>query len=212
MGEISAIAIKERLLAAPGVVDPITQHHEFVGGTHGRKCDIDEVPEDSELFRDMVELTASAIQDAYDPLPDMLIGVANGANRFIPHVTGLLGIEVSGRKTWKNPLDKRDIRLTERTQKAISRTHPKLTLVLDDLGTEGTNAARVVRQARKAGAQNTEALYIVHRNDRLVRLDELDVVYWGIIRVKDELPTYTKAECKARYYCKQGVELKPYGQ
>lgn len=207
-------SLKERILDFPGVVDPVTQHHIFASGMHGRKCDLDQIPDNDELLYDITQASVAKMSAIYTKLPDMIITVANGGNRFADPLNHFLGSKVSVRKTQKNPHDSKDILLNVRTEKALQRTYPELVVVFDDLGTTGSVAATVVNTIERLNVPELqiEVFTPVYRRDHLERLEEIDVAHNGLIRITDDLPTYTKTECRAEHYCKQGQRPIPHGQ
>jgi len=57
-------------------------NHRFADGMHGLKVDCDKVETVSDLYIHMSSVYARAILDVYgDEIPDVLIGVANGAKQ-----------------------------------------------------------------------------------------------------------------------------------
>ena len=65
-----------------------TIHHELAGGGHGRKLALKEIPQESDFYRYLIETEAQTISELYDPLPDVIIGMANSANRIARDTVG----------------------------------------------------------------------------------------------------------------------------
>lgn len=173
-------------------MDPAGTHHIFASGRHGQKMDFDKIPTHSELFRSWVDITAEYVMRLKGNQKNLLLfGVANGANRLAKHVAykvpGTIGLE-----TRKD--EDKSIHLTRKGLDAIRKYQPREVLILDDVGTRGTNMAMVAREILDAGVASPHGLVTWQRSPRLDRLDELGVAYTAII--KEMMPDYSLPECE----------------
>ncbi|HEX5456357.1 MAG TPA: hypothetical protein VFW77_03235 [Candidatus Saccharimonadales bacterium] len=188
-----------------GILDKEGVHHVFSQGLHGRKIDFDLIPDASGLFNQWVELTAVFIRDTYETLPQVLVGVANGTNRLAFAVAQKLG--VIGLDTIKPEGSRNQPVLTEASKEKLKELNPDFLLILEDVGTRGTNSSSVARSVRELGFDNFEVVNTWQRSETLPLLDELNVKYKAVI--KEILVSYKPEECE---YCKQGWELLGHGQ
>lgn len=211
---ITATEFKERLFAAPEVVDPGGVHSEFAAGGHGRKVNFDGIPVDTDLFKDWVDITA---HDVRQLLGDrglrrlgtnslsgaVLLSVANGTNRLVGPVAEKVGFGLLHMLT-----EKVDgvVRLGEEAAEEMRLLVPQFVLACEDVGTTGTSSSGAVSSARKAGAEWIEVLNSAQRRLQLPKLDALGVAYQATIMV-DDLPTYTPEECQKSGYCADGWQL-----
>lgn len=202
MSDVSKL--KEEILNS-GILDKEGVHHVFSQGMHGRKIDFDLIPDDSGLFKLWVEITAEFIKDNYSPLPDAVVGVANGTNRLAVAVAKTLGVEAL--ITIKPEGSRNQPILTDEAIQKLEEIKPESLVILEDVGTRGTNSASVARSLREAGFSNFEVLNTWQRSENLTLLDELDVPYRAVI--KEVLVSYQPEQCE---YCQKGWELLGHGK
>lgn len=200
---------KVKLLEA-GVRDPIGLHHVFTDGGHGQKLHFDTIADDSELFREWATVTADFLRDTYEPLPEVLLGVANGGNRLAIAVAEELGGTVVGLETVKKPKPAKGTELSARARHIIGLLKPSLAVVVEDVGTTGSTSLTAATAALEAGADRTEVVNTWQRREKLEYLIGAGVTYHSVI--KEVLPTYTAEDCQANGFCAQGWELIPYGK
>ncbi|HEX5797660.1 MAG TPA: hypothetical protein VFX86_04705 [Candidatus Saccharimonadales bacterium] len=195
---------KQKILSS-GILDKEGVHHVFSQGLHGRKIDFDLIPDGSELFQKWVDITAGFIQTNYPRLPETVIGVANGTNRLAMAVAAKLGVK--GLDTVKPEGSRNQPILTEESARQLKKLNPKLIVILEDVGTRGTNSSSVARSVHKLGFDNLEVINTWQRSETLLLLDEMNVPYKALI--KEVLPSYHLENCE---YCKKGWQLLGHGQ
>lgn len=188
-----------------GILDKEGVHHVFSQGLHGRKIDFDLIPDDSDLFKQWVDLTVDFIRNNYSAPPEAVIGVANGTNRLAFAVADKLGVR--GLDTVKPEGSRNQPILTEESKNTLKKLNPKSIIILEDVGTRGTNSSSVARSVRELGFDNFEVINTWQRSETLSLLDELNVPYKAVI--KEVLPNYKPEECE---YCQKGWELLGHGQ
>lgn len=191
--------LKHKILANK-VLDPEDIHHEFVSGIHGRKLDFDSIPTGSELYEEWIDACAQFIRENYKGQPDMIVGVANGANRMAVSIASRLANRTYGLITEK--LTPTSVGLARVSQDFISSYKPAFVLIVEDVGTAGTTSATAAAEALKAGAKKVSVLNTWQRRERLERLEQAGVDYHSMI--KEFLPTYEPDACT---YCKKGIKL-----
>jgi orotate phosphoribosyltransferase-like protein len=191
-------------LIASGILDPEGIHHEFRGGLHGQKLDFEKIDETGSLYDEWVVRTADFVRAEFRALPDAVIGVAEGTNRFAIDVARRLGEEVVGLVSKKNDSDKNILELSEPAQDYISSREPEFLVVLEDVGTTGSNSAQVADACLEAGADDVAVVVTWQRWFVLDRLDEIGIPYKALIR--ERLPAYKPEDC---HFCQQGWELVP---
>lgn len=196
--------LKDQILTS-GILDKEGVHHVFSQGLHGRKIDFDLIPDDSELFQLWVEVTAEFIRNNYSKLPQAVVGVANGTNRLAMEVADKLGVKalitVKPEGVRNQPV------LTEEAKKLLSEIKPESLVILEDVGTRGTNSASVSKSLKEEGFDNFEVINTWQRSESLPLLDEINVPYKAVI--KEVLISYKPEECD---YCKKGWELLGHGK
>lgn len=197
----------EECLFASEAIDPQGVHHEFNQGLHGRKADFDKIDDASALFEEWVDLTVDHIQERYETQPDAVVGVAKGTNRLAKPVAERLGSEVLFLETKKEERSKPV--LTEGARLLVEEFEPVFALVVDDVGTRGTNTLSAARSTLEAGVERVKVLYALQRSVTLELLDEAGMEYDAIIH--RYLPSYTPEECRAEGLCADGWRLIPYG-
>ncbi len=188
-----------------GVLDPEGTHHEFVSGLHGQKLDFDTIPNDSELYKEWVDVNVRYIADRFDPLPTAILGVANGTNRLALDVARKLDSRVLGLESEKDPNDSRKLYLSDRAEIAITMVRPELVVVVEDVGTQGTNSVQPAKAAKNTGAKHVEVVTTWKRRAQLEKLDEAEIPYRAII--DQELPTYTSEQCRKLGFCALGWDF-----
>jgi orotate phosphoribosyltransferase len=182
------------------VLDAEDLHHEFVSGMHGRKLDFDKIETGSEFYLQWVDVCVNFIRENYNPLPDIILGVANGANRLAVSIAAGLGEGTLGLMTEKE--SPKSSRFYPSVEDVIRGYKPKHVLVVEDVGTAGTPSATAALKALEAGAQTVSVLNTWQRRERLEKLEEAGVEYRSII--VEMMPTYEPDQCE---YCKTGVKL-----
>lgn len=196
----------EKLLASDAV-DPEGLHQEFGQGLHGQKVDFDQIGEKTDLFGKWVELVAGAIREYYPVSPDVLVGVANGTNRIIRPLSQRLGNQPLTFETVKKARSSPE--LNEISKKAIEIAAPSFVLVVEDIGTKGTNSLSVVRSVQETGVENIGVLNTLQRSPELELLLTHGISYRSILSYI--LPTYTPEGCREFGHCAQGWKLLLYG-
>lgn len=194
--------LRDRILSE-GVLDGEDIHHEFVSGVHGRKIDMDKIETGSEFYLQWMDACVKFIQDNYDEQPDMVLGVANGANRMAVSIAAGLGGNTIGLMTEKET--SKSSKLHKTVEDVISGYKPKRLLVVEDVGTAGTTSATAAQKAKEAGAQKVTVLNTWQRNETLVKLDEAGFNYKAMIL--EPLPNYEPDACD---YCANGSEFVPH--
>lgn len=189
-------AFRGDLLAA-GILDPQGTHHEFVSGMHGQKLDFDRIEEGTDLYEQWIDVNKGFIEGAFPQLPEIILGVANGTNRVARDVGERLC--VPGLATAKESKGSKVIYLPEAARKTIELAAPDLVVVVEDVGTTGSNSVQAALAAREAGAKNVEVVTTWQRREKLEKLEEAGVAYRAII--KEVLPTYSPDDCEARGFC-----------
>jgi len=195
-------------LVNANIQDPFSIHRVLSEGMHGQKLDFDKILNDSYMFQEWVYITAVKIRDVYGESPEIIIGVANGANRLAGPVAKKLGGSAIGLLSKK--IDKKQVILPPESSRRVRTRKPDLALVLDDVGTTGKSAASVALSAREAGAKNVEVLVTWQRREKLEHLIGAGITYNSVIY--QPLPTYLPEECEERGFCADGWELIPYGR
>lgn len=194
--------LRDRVLSE-GVLDPEDLHHEFVSGLHGRKLDFDKIKTGSEFYVQWVDAIVRFIKEEYKQQPDMILGVANGANRLAVSVAAGLGNGTIGLMTEKET--SKSSKLHKSVEDVIHGYKPELVLVIEDVGTAGTTSATAAKKALEAGAHRVTVLNTWQRNEKLEKLDEAGFEYKSMIL--EPMPNYEPSACE---YCKSGVELVPH--
>lgn len=188
-----------------GILDKEGTHHVFSQGLHGRKIDFDLIPDDSDLFKQWVDVTANFIRESYETLPEAIIGVANGTNRLALAVADKLG--VAGLDTVKPEGSRNQPVLTEESKNRLKDLNPGFLVILEDVGTRGTNSSSVAKSVRELGFDNFEVINTWQRSETLPLLDEINAPYKSVI--KEVLISYKPEECE---YCAKGWKLLGHGK
>jgi orotate phosphoribosyltransferase-like protein len=199
-------AFKENIINSGYVLDPEGVHHEFVSGMHGQKLDFDNIEESDPLYSQWTEVAAGYIEEKYDvSLPEIIIGVANGTNRTALDTARRFGGRVLGLVSEKDPQNSKKLWLSGMAANVISAMRPNLVVVLEDVGTTGSNSVQVATACRDQGAKEVEVVTTWKRREKLERLEEAGVPYRAII--DEPLPTYSPEDCKDHGFCSQGYEF-----
>ncbi|CAN5441887.1 hypothetical protein BH10PAT3_BH10PAT3_1270 [soil metagenome] len=188
------------------VLDPEGTHHEFVSGKHGQKLDFDVIPTGSLLYNEWVEVNVDFITDRHDEA-EIIMGVANGTNRLALDVAARFKGRKLGLVSEKDPENSKILRLGSLARRVIKSFEPELVVVVEDVGTTGSNSVQVAEACLDAGAKDVIVVPTWMRQPRLDRLEDADILYDPIIN--ETLATYTPDECRATGFCAQGWEYIP---
>jgi hypothetical protein len=143
----------------------------------------------------------------------VILGVANGTNR-VAHSLGLRfkTDDIEGFASTKSSKTDKILYLPPNVEEHITRTQPELVVVIEDVGTTGSNSVQVAKAALRAGAEAVEVVTTWKRREHLERLDEANIPYRAII--DEPLPTLDPEECKTNEagFCYQGWDFIPRGQ
>jgi hypothetical protein len=200
-------SLRGHLLEA-GILDREGIHHQLASGRHGRKLDFDLIPDGNDLFEETVDVVAERMRELYwnkNYGRIAMLGVANGANRFIDSVYYNLGRGVTGLKTQKDDSEPRRVVLSPEAEQAYAEQNFDWTVVLEDVGTEGTVAATAVEAVRSTGIRKVEVLNIWQRSPSLLKLTAIGAPYRHVIY--SPIPSFESDECRRVGYCAQGWEL-----
>jgi orotate phosphoribosyltransferase len=203
-------AFRENIMDSGYVLDPEPVHSEFVSGKHGRKLDFDKIDDDDPLYKEWTEIAADFIQQEFPRLPEVIIGVANGTNRTALDTARRFNGQVLGLVSEKDPDNSKRLYLSSIAGRAIEAIKPELVVVLEDVGTTGSNSVQVAVDSRDAGARSVEVVTTWQRREHLERLEEAGIPHRAIIN--EPLPTYTPEECRSHGFCAEGWEFKPRKQ
>jgi orotate phosphoribosyltransferase len=194
-------------IIAYGVLEHVGEHSEFASGMHGQKLDFDKIPDGSDLYTEWVDTNVSFIKDQFPNLPEIIVGVANGTNRLALDVARKFNGDIIGAVSRKDESDDKKLYLSDVTRKLVRCLRPEFVLVVEDVGTTGSNSVQVAEQLVRARAQRVEVLTTWKRRPHLERLDEAKIPYRAII--DEQLPTYLPAGCKADGFCAEGWKFNP---
>ena len=208
---------REHVLEA-GVLDSEGVHHEFSSDKHdhGRKLDFDRIPtyrngsQFSPLYAEWVDVTTSFIAEEFPDVSEVvLLGVANGTNRLAIHTAPRLKICAIGLESIKEDQSGSTVlRLSRDVAYTIAARQAELVIVVEDVGTTGSNSLQVATRAQEAGAENVVVVNTWQRREQLERLDEAGIEYRAII--DEPLPTYSPEDCVKTGFCAQGWKFIPY--
>ena len=187
-------AFRAHIIDSGYVLDPEGTHSEFVSGMHGQKLDFDNIDTKTDpLFHEWIDVNEDFIRQQFNPLPEILVGVANGTNRVSVFTAHRFKGDMLGLESKKNPDNSKELYLPSLTLKVIQALRPARLVVVEDVGTTGSNSVQIAVQAKEAGAKEVEVVTTWKRRDRLERLEEAGIPYRPII--DETLPTYTPEEC-----------------
>jgi orotate phosphoribosyltransferase len=203
-------SFKQNIIDCGYVLDQAGTHSEFVSGMHGRKLDFDNLDQKSDpLYHEWIDVQQEFITKTFSKVPKFILGVANGTNR----VAYSLGERFKGQTipfaSRKNEKASKEIYLPELAKTALWAMRPSLVLVVEDVGTTGSNSVQVARQALESGADEAIVVTTWKRRANLERLDEASIEYLAII--DDPLPTFTPEDCVSdpSGFCARQWEFKP---
>jgi hypothetical protein len=185
---------ENNLLTSGQVIDPEGVHSEFVSGMHGQKIDFDKLGDKDPLYGDWIEVNADHLEENFPVLPDFVIGVANGTNRVVHDLAKFMKGRVVALESEKDKDDSKVLRLRENAAKIIKIMRPALVVVVEDVGTTGSNSVQVALGALQAGAGEAIVVTTWKRRPELERLQEAGIEYQAII--DNPLPTFTPEECE----------------
>ena len=191
-------AFQAHILEA-GVLDPPTVHHEFVSGKHGRKLDFDTIDIDSELYQEWVYANVDFIGHEFSRTPEVILGVANGTNRLALDVARRFNGQALGLVSEKDANNSKILSLNWLAARVISGIKPELVVVVEDVGTTGSNSVQVAVHARELGAKQVVVVPTWQRQPSLGKLDEAGISYIPIIG--ETLPTFDKEDCETVGFC-----------
>jgi hypothetical protein len=189
------------------VLDREGIHHEFSKGMHGQKLDFDVIPDNYPLYREWIDVAASYISDSFPRLPQVIVGVANGTNRVALDTARKFDGRVFGAVSEKDKQNSKILYLASMTGRLIRAMKPEFVVVIEDVGTTGSNAVQVARQVLEAGAQSVEVINTWQRRPQLELLDEAGIPHRAIIN--EPLPTYSPEDCATRGFCSDSWKLIP---
>lgn len=201
-------AFRDHVINSGYVLDPEGEHSEFVSGMHGQKLDFDTIETGSELYQEWVQANNDFLIAELNDIPEVLLGVANGTNRLSEDVArNFHPTAVTGLVSEKDPQNSKILRLTKVANEVIRTAKPNLVIVLEDVGTTGSNSVQVAAAAHEAGAKDVLVVPTWKRRERLERLDEAGIRYQALI--DEPLPTYTPEACREIGFCALGWKFKP---
>lgn len=204
MGEVQTF---QRNIIEAGVLDPEAVHHEFVSGMHGRKLDFDTIPIGSPLYVEWINVATNFISSEFPQLPQIIMGVANGTNRVALDIARRFDGQVVGAASEKDSQSSKVLKLSPLAGRLVSALEPELVVVIEDVGTTGSNSAQVARHCLESGAQSVEVVTTWQRRPQLEKLEEAGIPYRAIIN--ETLPIFTPEECTDTGYCSQGWQFIP---
>jgi hypothetical protein len=202
-----------RAAVVPVVLDPEGTHHEFVSGMHGQKLDYDLLQTGTPLYNEWVGVNADFIDNAiaqeFRTRPQVIVGVANGTNRLALDVAREFDGEAVGLVSEKDPENSKRLYLPEMGKLVIAALKPELAVVVEDVGTTGSNSVQIAKGVLEAGAQDVVVVITHQRREELQKLDQAGIKYRAIIN--DPLPTFSPEDCAtaADGFCARGWEFIP---
>ncbi len=183
-------------------------HYGFSSGMHGRKLDFGVINDGTPLYKEWINNSASFIEEQFPNLPEVIIGVAYGTNRVALDVAREFNGRIYGAVSEKNPLNSKELFLSKAAGKLISAMKPEFVVVIEDVGTTGSNAVQVAKQVINSGAQEVNVVTTWQRRPNLERLEEAGIPYHSIIN--EPLITYEEEECISSGYCAQNWKFIPH--
>lgn len=198
---------RESIESSSFVLDPPDVHHEFVSDMHGRKLDFDKIETGTELYKEWVGLNAQFIEETFVDLPSVLLGVAKGTNRLALDVARRFEGKMIGLVSEKDPDNNKRLLLGKFATKVVNSLEPKHVVVVEDVGTTGSNSVQVATSALDAGARKVTVVTTWKRREKLERLEEAGIPHLAII--DKPLATYSPEDCVDHGYCAQGADFIP---
>ncbi len=199
--------LEQMIINEPGVMDGEDVHHELAGGGHGRKLALKEIPQESDTYRYLIETEAQVVAELYDPLPDVIAGVANSANRIARDIVDELGSSTIQMETEKNKLGQ--VVPTFAARVLLRKACPDFLLIVEDVGTTGGTVARFAEKLEfRYNIPQIKVLFTWQRQPDLPVLTRRKISYDAVI--KSEVKTFKNAkECMSspEGYCHNGIPL-----
>jgi hypoxanthine phosphoribosyltransferase len=196
---------RDRVFTDPiGVLDPEDLHHEFVSGNHGRKLAFDKIEEGTDMFIHWMSVYARAVREMYPTRrPDVVVGIANGANRVARHVGSLIGVQAL--ETVK--LNAKTVVLNDEALAYLDDNEVRFALITEDVGTTGNTSMTAANHLRELGVRRIEVVNGWQRNPSLSVFEENRLPYQAV--VNHPLPMFSAEACASdpAGYCAQGVDL-----
>jgi len=193
---------RNNIINSGTVLDPEGIHHEFVSGKHGQKLDFDKIGSEDPLYAEWTEVAAEFIHKEFRGAAGIILGVANGTNRTALDTARRFDGQVLGLVSEKDKNNSKRLRLSPFAGRVIQSMRPSLVVVLEDVGTTGSNSVQVAVAAREAGAYNVEVVTTWKRREHLEELEKAGISHRAII--DEPLPTYDPEDCRAHGFCAQG--------
>ncbi len=201
-------AFRGHIIESGYVLDPEGTHHEFVSGMHGQKLDFDNLEDEDPLYAEWINVAGDYIKSEFPDLPTLIIGVAKGTNRVALDVAPTIGGgRVIGLESAKDKQDSKRLYLPVNVRNLVKLLVPELVVVLEDVGTTGSNSVQVAVQTRDAGAKRVEVVSTWKRRAQLERLEEAGIPNRAII--DEELATYSPEDCVKTGFCSKGWDFIP---
>lgn len=194
----------KQAMIAKGAIDPVGVHHEFKRGQHGRKIDFEVAENTPALFELWSKEVAEYIAANYNPLPNLLVSVANGTNGLVESVAWQLDVGYA----LTEKVDGKAM-LSDSLCEVIQESLPEFALVLEDIGTTGFSSGSVAQQLRNLGINRVEVLNSWQRTPELIYLIASKIAYHSLIVDYESVATYEPDNCQ---HCQDNWVLKPYGQ
>ncbi|CAN5614755.1 hypothetical protein BH23PAT1_BH23PAT1_4170 [soil metagenome] len=189
-------AFRNRIIECGYVLDPEGVHHEFVSGMHGQKLDFDNIDEETDpLYDEWIDVNEGFIRENFTRLPEIIIGVARGTNRLALDTARRFEGEVVGLVSKKDSENSKSLYLPQLAKSIIGALSTELLVVVEDVGTTGSNSVQVATQSREAGAEQVVVVTTWKRRERLERLEEAGMPYLPII--DEPLRTFEPEECRS---------------
>lgn len=187
-------AFRDRIIECGYVLDPHGTHSEFVSGMHGQKLDFDNVDARTDpLYHEWIDVQVDFIRDNFPELPDFILGVANGTNRVAYSLGERFEGDVIPFASRKDKDNSKVLYLPRMAQMALQIIQPNIVVVVEDVGTTGSNSVQIAEQALENGAGDAIVVTTWKRRERLERLEEAGIEYLAII--DEPLPTFTPEDC-----------------
>lgn len=200
-------AFKNRIIECGYVLDPAGVHHEFVSGMHGQKLDFDNIEQKTDpLYNQWIDVAVEFIKEEFDPLPEVVLGVANGTNRVALSIARRIE-GVHGLISEKETKNSKTLHLNHMAFTVIRGIRPAHLVVIEDVGTTGSNSVQVALEAKEAGAKEVEVVTTWKRRSQLERLDQAGIPHRAII--DHTLPTFLPQDCASdpAGFCARGWEF-----
>lgn len=203
----SAEKLEHLILAEPDLLDSPDVHHEFAGGGHGRKLSLKEIDDNSQLYKTLIEAEAETITNSYDPLPEVLIGMANSANRIAKSTAQALGSGVLWLETEKNRYN--HVVPTYASRLLLRSLKPDFALLIEDVGTTGKTVAKFIEKLEvHHNISKLEVLFTWQRQPSLITLNKRGIPYGSIINHPLKMfKTAKDCQTKPDGFCANGVKL-----